>query len=438
MRRILLTGGYIVPMTREPFYGDILIEGKFIKGIDKRIEVKNAERKDCTGKVIMPGLIQTHIHLAQVLFRGLAEDLKLLDWLSKRIYILESAHTPESMYWSAMLGIVEMVKFGTTAIIDIGCARYADSLLLAMRDSGIRGYSAMMLLDAPDVPAGLRGDKDKIIADAIELVVKFHKTEDGRLGVLFAPRFSLACSDDLIKLLPELAKKYDTILQTHAAETQEENDFTLKTKGYTNIEYLDKMGFLTDRTSLVHTIWVSENEMRIIKERGCSIVTCPSTNLKLASGIAPIEEFRNMGIKIGIGADGAPCNNTLDPFAELKLAALLQKVKYGPSALPAYEALKFATLNGAEILRMPVGGIELDKEADLTILSIDNKPHTNPKVGVDIYTRLIYEAKGSDVTDVFVAGQELLVDGKITFIDEQKVIEHANAELRKILENVSL
>ncbi len=438
MKKLLFRNGYIVPISSEPFVGDILVEDGIIKEVKRGICVDGVEIVNCENKVVLPGLVQSHIHLAQVLFRGLAEDMKLLEWLEKRIYKLEAAHTPESLYWSSILGIVELVRCGTTGIIDIGCARYPEAIVSAMIESGIRGYTGRMLLDVSNVPKELTGSTDKVIFEAVELVEKYHKKGDLRIGILFAPRFSLACSDELLKLLPELANKYDTILQTHAAETIDENDFTLKTKSATNIEYLESVGFLTERTSIVHAIWVNPNETRIMKEKGVSVVTCPTTNLKLGSGIAPLEDYRKLGINIGIGADGAPCNNMLDIFNELRLASLLQKVKYGPDALPAKEVLKFSTANAQKLLRMPVGTLEPGKEADIILLSLDNKPHSNPKLITDIYTRIIYESKSSDVTDVFVKGVQLLKNGNLTFIDENKVIEKANSELKKLLDRVVL
>lgn len=434
MKKLLFKNGYIVPIFMEPFDGDILVENGKIKELGKNITSNDTEVINCEGKVVLPGLIQAHIHLAQVLFRGMAEDMKLLEWLDKRIYKLESAHTEESMYWSAMLGIIELIRCGTTGIVDIGCAKYPEAIVFAMRESGIRGYTGRMLLDVENVPQELSGKTDKVIYEAVELIERYHLKGDKRIGILFAPRFSLACSDELLKLLPSLAEKYDTILQTHAAETTEENDYTLKTKSSTNIEYLYAMGFLTDRTSLVHAIWVTDKEMKLIKETETSVVTCPSTNLKLSSGIAPIEEYKRCGINVGLGADGAPCNNMLDIFNEMRLACLLQKVKYGPKALPAVEVIRFATINGAKILRMPVGTLEPGKDADIVLLSIDDKPYANPKFGVDIFTRLVYETKASDVTDVFVMGNQLLKDGNITFIDEQLVIEKANIEAKKLLD----
>ncbi len=441
---ILLRGGLIVSMrpAQEPFRGDILIEGKRIAKVGRELRVENAEVIDCSDKVIVPGLIQTHVHLAQVLFRGLAEGRSLLEWLREYIYPLESAHTPESLYWSAMLGLVELVKSGTTAIIDIGSVLYPDVLLTAMKESGLRGYSGKMLMDKADgqTPDRLVQSRDEILAELAGLFDRFHGIDDGRVRVHLAPRFSLACSDELQAELGALAQRYDTIIHTHAAETRDENDYAIRVKNMRNIIYLNSLGLLGPRSSLVHCIWVNDEETELLSRSGTNLVTCPSANLKLSSGIAPVERYRRAGINVSIGSDGAPCNNTHDIFAELKLVSLLQKYLVGPEALPAQEALKLATVHGAETLLMAeeVGVIEEGRRADLTLLSLDDKPHAMPSEGVDIFTRLVYEAKGSDVTDVFVDGRQLLRDGEVTFTDERTVIRNAEKELAQLLMRAGL
>src|SRR5262245_16762398 len=286
---------------------------------------------DCHGLVVLPGLVQTHIHLCQTLFRGLADDLSLENWLAKRIWPLEAAHTEASIHASAMLGAAELLLGGTTAILDMETVRHTGAAFEALESIGLRATVGKCLMDAPSNPASLRESTDKALTESSDLCSRWHGAAGGRLRYCFAPRFAPSCTGPLLRAVSDLAEQAGATVHTHAAETPLELDVVKRATGHDEIAYLDSVGISGPRTALAHCVWVDKDGIAGLARQQTNVVHCPSSNLKLGSGLAPVPEMLAAGCRVAIGADGAPCNNCLDGFSEMRLAALVQKPRLGPT-----------------------------------------------------------------------------------------------------------
>ena len=388
----------------------------------------STQLRDCSGCLIIPGLIQAHVHLCQTLFRGLADDLRLEDWLVRRIWPLEAVHTEETVYWSAMLGAAELVLGGTTAILDMETVRYTGRAFEALERIGIRATAGKCLMDAhPEgAPLELAESTDGALSEAEALARRWHGAADGRLRVCFAPRFVPSCSGPLLRAASDLAERFDAQIHTHAAETIVERETVLRTTGFEEIAYLDSVGIAGPRAALAHCVWVDGHETARLARQGTTVVHCPSSNLKLASGIARIPELLAAGCRVAIGADGAPCNNRLDVFTEMRLAALNQKPRLGADALPAGQVLELATLGGARALGLEheVGSIAPGKRADVVVLDL-HAPHLHPAIG-DPVSLVVYAACASDVRDVFVEGRPVVLGHELVTAPIDEIVREAD------------
>src|SRR6266567_775134 len=415
---------------------DVLVENGRIKSVGKsergKVGTNKATILDCSGLVILPGLVQAHIHLCQTLFRGLADDLSLEAWLAKRIWPLEAAHTEASIHASAMLGAAELLLGGTTAILDMESVHHTGAAFEALEASGIRATAGKCLMDAATSPPSLREPTDKALTESADLCARWHGAADGRLRYCFAPRYAPSCTGPLLRAVSDLAEKTGATIHTHAAETPLELDTVKRETGHDEIAYLDSVGISGPRAALAHCVWVDNDAIARLARQATNIVHCPSSNLKLGSGIAPIPEMLAAGCRVGIGADGAPCNNRLDAFAELRLAALIQKPRLGPDALPAGQVLALATLGGAQALGLEseIGSIEVGKCADLIALDLSG-PHAQPD-DADLISRIVYSAGAADVRHVIVDGRIVVRDGVLKTADTAEIRRKANAEARAL------
>ena len=443
---LLLHSGRVVTMdgARRILDADVLIEDGRIKTIGRsggggqkaNAAVGGGRSKpttiDCSGLVILPGLIQAHIHLCQTLFRGLADDLSLEDWLAQRIWPLEAAHTADSIYSSAMLGATELLLGGTTAILDMETVRHTGAAFEALESIGIRATAGKCLMDAPSNPAGLREPTDQALSESADLCARWHGAAGGRLRYCFAPRFAPSCTGPLLRAVSDLAEKTGAVIHTHAAETPVELELVKRQTGHDEIAYLDAVGISGPRSALAHCVWVDKDAIARLARQATNIVHCPSSNLKLGSGIAPIPEMLAAGCRVGIGADGAPCNNRLDAFEEMRLAALIQKPRLGPDALPAAQVLELATLGGARAmgLEAEIGSIEVGKRADLVVLDLAG-PHAQPE-DADLVSRIVYSARAADVRHVIVDGRIVVRDGMLKTADVAEIRTAANTHARRL------
>lgn len=385
--------------------------------------------------IVAPGFIQTHIHLCQTLFRGLAEDLPLLDWLKKHILPLEAAHDPDSLYDSARLGLIELIRGGVTTFMSMETVYNSDSVFQAAVESGMRAFIGNVLMDmGDDVPSNSKMTTQQCLSESQRLIDRYHNSNSGLVRYAFAPRFVLTCSEELLSQAASKAEELGLLVHSHASENQSECALVKRTFGVSNIEYFEKVGLAKPYLCLAHCIWVSPQEMEILRRNDIKVLHCPGSNLKLGSGIADIFTMKRMGVKISLGADGAPCNNTLDPFNEIRLAGLLQKLKYGTDAISAREIFRIATLGGAECLGIDAitGSIEIGKEADLILIRAD-RPHNIPNNETDIFTQLVYSTRADDVIMTMVGGKILFENNEVNPFDEDEVKSAAVKSCKSIL-----
>ena len=430
--KTLIKNAQIVTMnpSLDFFKGDILISANCIEQIAENIPAFEADVFDAEGFIVVPGLIQTHIHLCQTLFRNLADDLSLLDWLKEKIWPFEAAHKPDTLRLSAQLGLNELLKSGTTTILDMGTVHHQDVIFEELTASGIRAFAGKTMMDYGEIPSGLNEKTQNSIDESVRLLKKWDNSANGRIRYAFAPRFAVSCSDELLIETGRLAKKYNTLFHTHASENPDELELVKKRFGLRNIEVFDKLGFAEGNLCLAHCIWLDENEKQLLKAQEIKVLHCPSSNLKLGSGIAAIPEYLKRGILVSIGADGAPCNNNLDIFAEMRLAALIQKPANGPQAMPALDVFKLATINGAETLGLKneIGSIENGKKADLTFIKL-NQVHSIPFDNV--YSKLVYSTQANDVEHVMIDGQWIVKDKRVLTIDEKHIFANIEDAVKK-------
>ena len=382
---------------------------------------------DCTGCVVMPGLVQAHVHTCQTLARGRADDLELLDWLRNVIWPYEAALDEKSARAAGDLACGELLLGGTTAILDMGTVHHTDEIFAAAEQSGIRAVigKAMMDADDPLIPPGLRESTRASLDHSAELIDRWHGTAGDRLRYAYAPRFVLSCTDELLREVGTQAKARGVRIHTHASENRGEVALVRERFAKDNIVVLDELGLLGPHTCIAHGVHLTPEEHRLLAERGAHICTCPSSNLKLASGIAQVPELLAAGVAVALGADGAPCNNNLDGFEELRLLALLHKPRVGPRALPAPECVKIATLAGAAAIGQAdrIGSLELGKRGD--VIAVDVTPlHTVPAASP--WSQIAYAAKSCDVRHVAVDGAVVVRDRTLLRLDINQIRAQAN------------
>ena len=381
---------------------------------------------DCGGLFAIPGIVQAHIHLTQTLFRNRADDLELLDWLRKRIWPFEAAHTEESSFASARLGLVELVSGGTTAILDMGTVRHHDAVFRAAEESGIRytGGKTMMDLAGEGVPAGLRETTQSSLDASETLAKRWHGRAGGRLRYAYAPRFAVTCTDELLRECASRARALGTPVHIHASENRDEVELVRARTGKGNLEHLEALGILGAPAAVAHCIHLDEGDEARLKKDGATAVHCPSSNLKLASGLCPVPRLLEAGVNVAIGADGAPCNNNLDGLLEMRLAALLQKPLHGPRAMPAATVLRLATVGGAKALGLEseIGTLEVGKRADVAVFDLF-MAHTSPYE--DPVSAIVYAARAENVRHVLVDGDFLKKDFQLVRVDGRELTQKA-------------
>ncbi|HEV2663580.1 MAG TPA: 5'-deoxyadenosine deaminase [Blastocatellia bacterium] len=380
---------------------------------------------DGRGRALLPGFIQTHIHLCQTLFRGAADDLELIDWLKQRVWPMEAAHTPESLYASARLGIAELIKGGTTCALTMETVNHTDSVFRAVEESGFRATVGKCMMDqGDDAPEDFIEETEDSIAKSLDLLERWNGRSEGRIRYCFAPRFAVSCTRELLERVAKLSRELGVMVHTHASENRDEIAMVERATGMRNIEYLLDVGLTAPHVVLAHCVHLDEAEMDILRSTGAHVAHCPSSNLKLASGVARVAEMLDLGVSVSLGADGAPCNNRLDMFTEMRTAALLQKVLRGARALPALTALRMATAGGALALGLAdqIGSVEVGKRADLQLVKLD-RLHTVPQP--DPISTIVYSAEAGDVDAVIIDGRIVMRDGELLTLNERDVIADA-------------
>ena len=427
---ILIRNGTVVTMDRHNSIvrGEVLIRDGRIAEVGEAIDADVDENIDAHGCAVLPGFVQTHIHLCQTLFRGAADDLALIDWLKKRVWPMEAAHTPASIRASAQLGIAELIKGGTTCALTMETVRHTEEVLSVVEAAGFRATVGKCMMDkGDDVPSELHENSRASIDESLALIDKWHGRANGRVRCCFAPRFAISCTRELLSEVSELAKQHGVMIHTHASENKSECEIVERETGKRNVVYLDSLGISGGHVVLAHCVHLDTDEMEILTRTKTNVAHCPSSNLKLGSGLARIAEMLARKIPVSLGADGAACNNRLDPFTEMRTAALLQKLAHGPEVLPAARVLRMATIDGARAMGLDreIGSIEPGKRADVIVVNLD-RIHSSP--AYDVVSTLVYSAQPSDVRTAIIDGHLVMRAGELTTLDESRVIEDANRD----------
>ncbi|WP_026581695.1 5'-deoxyadenosine deaminase [Bacillus sp. J33] len=440
MSSIMIKNAEIVTMNskEEIFIGDLFIENDRVAEIGPNLNHSAGKVIDAAGKTVIPGFIHTHIHLCQTLFRGQADDLELLDWLKQKIWPLEASHDEESIYYSAMLGIGELLQSGTTTVVDMETVHHTEYAFQAISESGIRALAGKVMMDKGDeVPVLLREKTSNSIQESVDLLEKWHNHDNGRIQYAFCPRFVVSCTEELLTNVRDLSAGYNVRVHTHASENASEIMLVEREYGMRNVIYLDSIGLANERLILAHCVWLNEEEKRIIKERGVKVSHCPGSNLKLASGVAEVPSLLDQQAFVSLGADGAPCNNNLDMFNEMRLAAIIQKPAHGPTAMDARTVFRMATIGGAKAVGMEneIGSLEPGKKADLAILNL-NDFHVYPSFGIDTISRIVYSATRADVETTIVNGKILMENRKLKTVDKEIVLKEANTSIQRLIKRL--
>jgi len=423
MSRTLIRGGTLLlpdasgRLRGEP--GDLLIEGERIVTVGvvelddempgavpgaSPTEAGPSTVVDASDCAVLPGLIQSHVHLCQTLFRGAADDLSLLDWLRQRVWPLEAAHDPDSMRASARLAIAELLRSGTTAVQTMETVHHTEVALEVIAESGMFAVAGKCLMDDPETSyEGLVEPTDVALQETVDLAETWNGAANGRLKYCLAPRFAVSCTDDCLRQIGKLADELGLRVHTHASENREEVALVEERTGQRNIVYLDAVGCTGSNVGIAHCIWVNDREIDLLAHTGTHVLHCPGSNCKLGSGVAPVPRFLEEGVAVSLGADGAPCNNALDIFREMRLAALLHKAGGDPEVLPAHTVLDLATRGGARALgwENEMGVLVPGAWANVVIIDLQ-RLHTTPRH--DPVATLVYSTHAADIRDVWLAG----------------------------------
>ena len=426
---ILLDNISIVPMTGA---NEVIEKGYIVIGDQFIAEVGEGEAPqadyerviDGSNKVVMPGFVNTHTHAAMTLLRGYADDLPLMEWLETKIWPLEARLTSEDVYWGTMLAIVEMLKSGTTAFADMYF--FMDETARAVSQSGIRGILARGMV-------GVGPEKEQAIVESRELVHKWHRKADERITFMLGPHAPYTCPPDYLEQVSELAGELGVGIHIHLAETMVEHNTIIEQYGKRPVAYLEDLGLFSHKVLAAHCVHVNSEDIAILKKYAVGVAHNPESNMKLASGIAPVPEMLAAGISVALGTDGASSNNNLDMLQEMRSCALLHKVNsMNPTVLPAYQALEMATLNGARAMGMDneFGQLKAGLKADMILLGLD-EAHMIPRY--DILANLVYSGQASDVETVIIDGNIVMEDREIKTFDEKEVLEQARKTAARLI-----
>ena len=437
---ILIRNGTIVTVDagNSIVRGDLLILDGRIAVIGRQDAVKADQVIDATGCAVLPGFVQTHIHLCQTLFRGAADDLSLIDWLKKRIWPMEAAHSEESIRASAQLGVAELIKGGTTCALTMETVRHTEEVLRVVEETGFRATVGKCMMDkGEDTPPELQENSRDSINESLALIEKWDGKAGGRIQCCFAPRFAISCTRELLAEVATLAREHGVMIHTHASENKSECEIVEQDSGKRNVAYLDSLGISGAHVVLAHCVHLATEEMEILARTKTNVAHCPSSNLKLGSGLARVAEMLAREIPVSLGADGAACNNRLDMFTEMRTAALLQKLAHGPEILPAASVLRMATIDGARALGLEneIGSLERGKRADVIVVDLA-KLHSSPPA--DVVSSLVYSAEAGDVKTAIVDGRVLMRDRELLSLDEAAVLLSANHEAESLMARAGL
>jgi cytosine/adenosine deaminase-related metal-dependent hydrolase len=428
--------------------GAIAVEGSRIAGVGKREHIleqfqrEDIERVDLGGMLVIPGLINTHVHQSQALIRGCADDMALIDWLIKRVWVLQGNYDEDDGRISAELCILEMLKSGTTAFVETMIAGHYgfDGIAAVVQSSGIRAALSKIVMDVStyaeeDVGSmhkGMIEDPAASFQEALDMHDKWEGGADGRIQVWFGPRPPGGCSSALFRKMMAAANERGMGVTVHMAEVREDVEYLRNAFDMTPIEYCESVGMVGPRVLLIHCVQLGGEDIRRLAETGTHVTHNPLSNTKLASGIAPIAAMLDAGVNVTLGTDGGPSNNGYDMINDMRWASYLQKVKTGdPTVMPNEAVLEMATINGAKAMGLEdqIGSIEVGKQADFVALDM-NKPRLTP--APDPVSAIVCAGSGSDVDTVVIGGEIVVKGGQVLTMDEERILSEANERARKV------
>lgn len=427
MADIIIKNAYV--LTMDPDLGDlkngvVVIEDGRIMEIGEKTNESAETVIDAKQSVVMPGLVNTHTHAAMTLFRGYADDMQLAEWLEGRVWPAEAKLTSEDVYKGSLLACLEMIKSGTTSFADMYF--FMDETAKAVELSGLRASLSHGLVELWNKE---KGETD--LKEGKRFVRAWGGAAEGRIKTMYGPHAPNTCSEEYLAKVREEANRDGVGIHIHLLETEAELNEMKEKYGKCSVHLLEDIGFLGPDVLAAHCVWVSDGDIEILRKRGVNVSHNVVSNMKLASGIAPVHKMLGKGVNVSLGTDGCASNNSLDLFEEMKTAALLQKVSTSnPTVLPAQQMLEMGTVNGAKALDPETGMLKVGKKADLIILDM-KKPHLTPCF--DIRSHLVYSAKGSDVRTTIVDGKVLMNDYRVMVLDEQKVMEEAQKAAQELV-----
>jgi 5-methylthioadenosine/S-adenosylhomocysteine deaminase len=430
---LIVTGGTVLTMdAARHIYNDgaVAVRGDSIVAVGSRNDIASrydaARTIDAHDEIVMPGLINGHQHAAMSLFRGLADDLALNDWLQKYIFPAEARNvTPDFVTWGTRLGVLEMLRGGTTTYADM--YYFEDEVARATKAAGMRGVLGETVIDFP-------APDNKSVPQALAYTEKYiqHWQDDPLITPAIAPHSIYTCSTKTLQQAAALARKYHAPILIHLSEAPFEGEQSRAKYGLSPAAYLENIGVLGPDITAAHCVWVDAGDMKLLASRDVGCVHNPSSNMKLASGTSPVVDLISAGVPVGLGTDGAASNNDLDMFEEMDLAAKLQKLaRMDPRVLPAEQVVAMATINGARALHMErqIGSLEAGKKADVILIRTD-APHATPMY--NIYSQLVYALKASDVDTVIVGGKIVMEHRHMLTLDEPQILAKAREYAKKI------
>jgi guanine deaminase len=425
----MLISGTVVPDSSTIIdNGAVVVEDTEIVAVGERqsVRARYPDAPEQQYDIVMPGMVGSHIHSVQSLGRGISDDTELLDWLFDYVLPMEATMDAEEMEVAARLGYLELIETGTTTAIDHLSVAHADRAFEAAGEMGIRGVLGKVLMDRRS-PDGLVEETQAGLDETERLIQQYHGAFDDRIRYAVTPRFAVSCTEECLRGARALADAYDGVrIHTHASENHGEIETVEADTGKRNIEWLHEVGLTGEDVVLAHCVWTEESERELLAETGTHVTHCPSSNMKLASGIAPVVDYLDRGINVALGNDGPPCNNTLDPFTEMKQASVLQKVdRLDPTVTPMSDVFEMATINGAKAAGFDrLGKLKPGWRADIIGLTTDS---TRGTPLYEILSYLVFAARGTDVEFTMVDGEVLMEDGTVTVADADAIRETATA-----------
>jgi len=433
-RRVLKNSAVLIQDGRIAYVGNASDAKKIVR-VESEI--------DASGMLVLPGLVDTHVHLAQALIRGCADDTSLIDWLQNFVWPLQGNFEAEDGKVSAELCMLEMIKSGTTTFLEsLLHSRYGfDGVAQSVDDSGMRGILSKTVMGLPGY-----GTKDSIMHPGMieQAETCLREVEDhfehwngrgsGRIRVWYGARSLGGCTSELYKQIASGAQRLGTGVTIHLSEVQEDVRFAQREYGKLPAEFIDEVGLVGPNVVFAHGVWLTEKECRILAMKGASVAHCPSSNMKLASGIAKVPEMMKDGVNVSLGCDGGPSNNCYDMIREMKTASLLQKARLlDPLVMNAETILEMATINGARALGLQneIGSIQVGKRADMILVRL-REPHLMPTISP--LSNLVYAAEGSDVDTAFIDGKIVMENRVVKTLDESRILRQASERGEKLLE----